>query len=131
MEAGRDAAAPAHRRSREQPLHHRRARAALPEGTHAAASRSPALTRLQALLRVSPNLTLARIRHRLRVDIGVAVAETTLQRSMRTLLNYSRKKLVRMSLRKMLPANAARYQFWVNQLQPEEAGRDLVVRGLS
>ena len=68
---------------------------------------------------MQPNLALHQIRHRLLVDIGVSLAETTLQRSMRTQLRYSRKRLLRMSLRKLLPANVARYKYYVGVLQPQ------------
>ena len=45
---------------------------------------------------------------------------------MRVLLRYSRKKLVRMSLRKLLPPNQARYQFFVGALQPLLPAADTV-----
>jgi hypothetical protein len=73
--------------------------------------------RAQALLRMQPNLALHQNKHRLLMDIGVSLAETTLQRSMRTQLRYSRKRLLRMSLRKLLPANVARYKYYVGVLQ--------------
>jgi DDE superfamily endonuclease len=76
-------------------------------------------------VKIYPLAYLCELRHRLWVDIGVAVSESTLHFAMHRYLRYTRKKVVVMCARKLLPWHKARYRFFL-QLQQGLAGSECV-----